>query len=361
VAETDVLIIAGGTVLAGIDLQPIAEAAIAVDDGRVIAMGPEPEIRTQFGSHRVLDVSGLTLMPGFIDCHVHIGFYEPADVLEGGVTTVRDLGWPPEEIFALVSESGSGGFRGPLITAVGPMLTAPDGYPARASWAPKGTALELTDAAAAGDAVRDLAARGACSIKIALNPPVGPVLDDAVLFAIVDVAHTSGLKVTAHIYGLDQLRRAIDAGVDELAHTLTSSELISEETTKRMVDTGMALVPTLSIFSGEALEVAVANVDSFRRAGGRILYGTDLGNAGPRPGIDPLEIEGMRRAGMSGAEIIAAATSFAAAHIGLEGKGSLVEGHDADIIGVRGDPIADPSSLCAVEFVMREGVVARAP
>ena len=85
-------------------------------------------------------------MPAVADRHVHIELSDPAAVLAGGVTAVRDLAWPPERIFALADASEMPSFDGPLIKAAGPMLTAPGGYPTQDSWAPAGTGRELTSA-----------------------------------------------------------------------------------------------------------------------------------------------------------------------------------------------------------------------
>src|SRR2546426_904373 len=88
----------------------------------VLVFSTEPSSRAPSG----------TLLPGFIDCHVHLGFFQPRAVLRGGVTTVRDLGWPLD-----VALDG-----GPDVLRAVQILTAPGGYPLRAGWAPKGTARE---------------------------------------------------------------------------------------------------------------------------------------------------------------------------------------------------------------------------
>jgi imidazolonepropionase-like amidohydrolase len=234
------------------------------------------------------------------------------------------------------------------------MLTAPGGYPARAGWAPAGTARELDGPAAARHAVDELASQAAI-IKIALNPPVGPVLDDATLAAIMETAHGKGLRVTGHVYGLEQLRRAIDAGVDELAHMLMSSEPIPESTIAEMVAAGMAVVPTLSIRTGTDLDIAIDNLHRFHAAGGTIVYGTDLGNEGPRPGIDPLEVGAMARAGISLLDIIRSATVGAARYLDLAGAGVIAPGMDADLVAFRGELSDGPGLLEKVARVWRRG------
>lgn len=343
--------------LVGPDLQVVSEPILRIDGGRIadISSGPAPE----GGDLRVIDAGAVTLLPGFIDAHVHLGFYPPEDILAGGVTTVRDLGGPPDRVFAAAARSRMDPSI-PLILAAGPMLTVPGGYPTRATWAAPGTGHPVTTPTEAAATVRSLHERGAAIIKVALNPPVGPTLDGATLGAIVDAAHQLGLRVTGHIFGLEQLDKALDAGVDELAHMLMSAETIPDRTISRMVDSDLVVVPTLSIFPRPDLKLAIGNLKRFREAGGRVVYGTDLGNEGPRPGIDPSEVKAMSRAGYSGVEIIRAATIDAASWLGLDGLGMLREGAGADIVGIAGEPDVHPGDLTKVAFVMRGGLQVKA-
>lgn len=348
--------ITGATALLGEALTPVEDAVVLIEGTSIVAAGTAQEVVIPQDA-QVIDANGLTLIPGFIDAHVHIGFYEPSEVLAGGVTTVRDLAWPPALISELVDRSAADGYDGPTIIAAGPMLTAPGGYPTRAGWAPQGTGVEVTapaDARAAVDAVAD---EGFAIVKVALNPPVGPVLDAATLSAIVEAAHERGLRVTGHIWGLGELQKAIDAGVDELAHMLMSNEKIPSRTIERMVDADMTVVPTLSIFAGKGLTTAIANLVAFRKAGGRVVYGTDLGNAGPRPGIDPQEVDAMSRAGMTPLEIIGTATVHSAAYLGLADVGSIAVGMDADLVLLDGAPLDDPADLTRVAQIWRRGTV----
>lgn len=347
-------VITGTTALVGAELEPITDAIVVIAGTTIRTVGradqvPIPEHADTF------DGTGMTLMPGFIDAHVHIGFYPPATVLAGGVTTVRDLGWPHEQIAPLVEASASADFDGPTILAAGRMLTTPGGYPTRAAWAPEGTGLEVPGPDHARGAVEEVAAAGACIVKVALNPPAGPVLDAPTLGAIVEHAHARGLKVTAHVYGSHELDKALSAGVDELAHMLMSDEAIPASTIRRMVDAGMTVVPTLSVFSGRALRTAIANLHALGRAGGRVVYGTDLGNEGPRPGIDAREIDAMENAGMSGIDIIRSATVESARWLGLDTTGTIAAGMDADLVMIDGDPLGDPAALTAVRRVWRKG------
>jgi imidazolonepropionase-like amidohydrolase len=347
-------VITGATVVAGRDLAPLAEAGVVLDDELIVAVEPTPPTSLPRGA-AVVDAAGLTLAPGFVDCHVHIGLHSPHEVLTGGVTTVRDLGWPPDRIHPLAVASQTPDFSGPSILAAGPMLTAPGGYPTRAPWAPSGTGREVASAEAAPVVVDEVADDGACVVKVALNPAVGPTLPRDVLEAIVAAAHARGLRVTAHVFGLDQLDKALDCGVNELAHLLMSEERVPEAVTRLMVSRGVTVVPTIACFFGRARRIAVANLADFRAARGSIVYGTDLGNRGPRPGIDPREIAGMTEAGYSPTEILRSGTVAAAGHLGLERAGVIEPGCYADIVALGGRPLEKAADLTDVRMVWRRG------
>lgn len=349
-------VIVGATALVGTELAATEDTTVVMEDGTIRAIGIGTDIEIPDAAEP-MDARGCTLIPGFIDSHVHIGFYEPHEVLRGGVTTVRDLAWPPERIEPLVRASRADTFAGPTILAAGPMLTAPGGYPTQAAWAPSGTGLEVSGPDDAEQAVASVA--GAVIVKVALNPPAGPVLSLDTLTAIVNAAHARGLKVTGHVHGLAELDKALAAGMDELAHMLTSTDRIPEATIRRMADAGMVVVPTLAIFSDAALQTAIANLSAFREAEGRIVYGTDLGNEGPRPGIDRNEVQGMARAGMSVRDIIRSATVDAAAWLGLPTTGAIEVGRAADLVLIEGDPLRLSEALTEIKAVWRRGVRAR--
>ncbi|HEX2240312.1 MAG TPA: amidohydrolase family protein [Actinomycetota bacterium] len=349
----EITVIVAGSALIGPELRSVDNAVVVLEGDRITAAGPRSDVEVP-DEVRSIDASGTTLVPGFIDAHVHLGFYTPQEVLRGGVTTVRDLGWPPEAIFDLVRRSQHD-LSMPRVLAAGPMLTAPGGYPTRAAWAPPGTGREIASAQDARRAVDELAGRGAAVIKVALHPGVGPTLNGSILKSIVEHAHDRGLKVTGHISSLVEVDKALDAGVDELAHMLMNAEPIPSETIDRMVAAEVAIVPTLSIRRGYDHDVAVANLARFLEAGGTVVYGTDLGNEGPRPGIDPLEIGAMLEAGMHGRAIVASATVEAARWLGLDDLGYIAPGMQADLVAVRGNPVADPLSLADVTMVWRAG------
>jgi imidazolonepropionase-like amidohydrolase len=287
------------------------------------------------------------LMPAVADRHVHVGLAEPANVLRGGVCSVRDLGWPPPVILPLAAASVASEFDGPRIQAVGPMLTAHGGYPSRAFWAPAGTALEVRGVDEAAEVTRRVLTEGSAgAVKVALNADAGPVLRDEELLAVCDAAHAAGAIVTVHAQGPGQAERALGAGADEFAHC-PWSERLGDDVVHAMAGR-MRVVSTLDIHSyGRStpeLDVALDNLRRFVQAGGRVAYGTDLGN-GPIPaGIDAHEAALLDAAGVQDERLLEAMTDQ-----------TLLPGAPADLIGLRANPLDDVAEIGAVVFVMRGG------
>jgi imidazolonepropionase-like amidohydrolase len=281
---------------------------------------------------------------------VHIRLSDPRAVLRGGVTFARDLGWPPEEIFPLADISQATDFEGPAIAAAGPMITSRGGYPTRAGWGPPKTGLEVNGAEAAAAAVERIAAQDPAVIKVALNAEAGPTLTDAELVAVCEAAHHRRLAVTAHVQGPGQAERALGAGVDELAHC-PWTERLSDELIEGLARR-MAMVSTLDIHShGRStpeLNVAVDNLARFAAAGGRVRYGTDLGNGPIPPGIHRGEAHHLAAAGLSAEAILDAMT-----------LAPLRAGADADVVGLAGSPFDDLAALARVRLVVRTGRVRR--
>ena len=298
---------------------------------------PEPDEEILFGGF---------VMPGVVDRHVHIAMSDPGAVVTGGVTAVRDLGWPPDAIFSLVEASEGPSFNGPLVRAAGPILTCHGGYPTRAGWAPEDTGLEVGDAEEAERAARWLLQRGAAVLKVALNSDAGPTLSDDALVAICEVAHGAGTIVTAHVQGRGEAARAIGAGVDEFAHSPWSERLTAD--LLRAAAQRVRIVSTLDIHSyGEdtpELRTATENLSRFVVEGGRVAYGTDLGNGPIPPGIHPREAEHLARAGL-GAEAILEAMTFR----------PLARGEPGDLVGLASNPLERIDAFGQVELVVRAG------
>ncbi len=287
------------------------------------------------------------LMPGVCDRHVHIDLSNPSDVLRGGVTVVRDLGWPPSRVLPLAAASASGAFDGPAIRAVGPIITATGGYPTRSGWAPPGTAVEVSGTDEAAQATRDVVGAGSAgAVKVALNTDAGPVLRDDQLVAICETAHALEAIVTVHAQGRGQAERALGAGADEFAHT-PWTERLSDDLVNAMARR-MRVVSTLDIHSygrtTPEVEAALDNLHRFIQAGGRVLYGTDLGNGPIPPGIDGREAALLLSAGLDGDALLEAMTFR-----------PLAPGEPADLIALRGNPLDDVREIDDVVLVMRAG------
>lgn len=343
--------IKASTILVGRGLRAVGDGVVEVADGNIVAVGGSSEVSIPEGAE-ILEFPRETLVPGFIDAHVHIGFFDPAEVLRAGITTARDLAWPPDIIFPLMRRSADEDFDGPQILAAGPMLTAPGGYPLNAAWAPDGTGLAIDSADEVPGVTAHLLAEKAAIVKVALNPDVGPVLGPRVLGAIVSEAHRAGLRVTGHVAGVKELAKALEAGVDELAHMLMGHEEIPQPLIEDMVSSGMTVVPTLAIRRSAERRVAVSNLRRFLEAGGRAVYGTDLGNEGVSP-VDRAEMKLMTKAGMSPEDVLRSATVDAAAWLGLEDRGAIEVGKRADLVAVEGT--SSVREMSRVKAVFRAG------
>jgi len=325
---------------------------VLVREGRIERVGPAGAVAVPTGV-RVVDGAGLVVLPGLIDAHVHLDFYPPAVVLRGGVTTVRDLGWPAGRLAVLREEAERSPASSPRLLAAGQIVTASGGYPSRAAWAPAGTATEVDGPGQAAAAVAALAAGGASVVKVALDPRVGPTLPAETLAAVVRASRRHGLGVTAHVAGRAEVEKVLATGVTELAHWPFDGELPGDLV--RRMAAALTVVPTLHV---EPTRARRRGVREFLAAGGRVLYGTDLGNQGPPPGVDVVELALLVEAGLSPAGAVAAATSRAAEHLGLRGIGRVAPGWAADLLVVDGDPLRDLEALTRARLVSRAGWIA---
>ena len=216
----------------------------------------------------------------------------------GALVEVHDLGWSPAQAAAWRT-------RPPgdvVVRAVGPFHTAPGGYPTGRSWAPADAVRPVADVPDARAAVAQVARQGFDAIKVTLHAAM-PLLPDAVLRALVEAAHEAGLPALVHAEGPGQAARAIDAGADVLVHA-PWTERLPEDVLARAV--GTTWISTLAIHDEPGRAVAIDNIRRFRELGGRVVYGTDLGN-GPAPvGPHPTEIRLLERAGLAGVDLLEA-------------------------------------------------------
>jgi imidazolonepropionase-like amidohydrolase len=347
-----------GMVWTGGDADP--EPGLVTVDGagvvRQIVIGGDPSLLP----HELLVLGGPThwVVPGITDAHVHLSFDrassdEPGpgqraptvSGLDTGLVAVRDLGAP-----LLRAKRWQTGRRPPppgqpRVAVSGPVLTAPGGYPSR-SWGRGGFAEFVRSPSDGRAVVQRLAADGVDLIKVALERGGSgwPVPGPDVLAAIVRAAHDTGLPVVAHALTADLVTRAVDAGVDELVHTPT--DRLDPVLIERIAAAGISVVSTLqTFFSGGEGRAAADNAADLLSAGVRLRYGTDLGNAGTRPGVDPRELDRLAAAGLGRLGALRAATQWSAEAPGMRNQnrtGFITNGEAAALVLLPFSPLAEP-------------------
>ena len=384
------------------------QKTLVVQNGRIVrvADGYVAEPGAQ-----VVDLKDSFVLPGFIDSHVHItgqqgptsrldevtqsateqafvGARHAKRTLMAGFTTVADLGGDNEAVFALRKAIAAGDVPGPRIIAAGSAISVHGGHGDVNGYREDLMHVMRPGSVCTGAddcrrAVREQVWKGADVIKITATGGVlsntaaglGQQFSDPELEAIVDAAHRMGRKVTAHAHGADGIKSFIKAGGDSIEH----GTWLDDEGIALMKKRGAYLVPTLmagdfvvgiargpnNFFTpaqtAKALQAGPLMLDMTRRAhkaGVKIAFGTDTGVSAH--GDNAGEFALLVQAGLTPLEAIQAATVNAAAHFDLSNEiGSLAPGKAADIIAVKGDPLADVNTLRQVSFVMKSGQVAK--
>ena len=362
------LILLNGTLIDGTGAAAIPDAILVIGGGRILAAGPRGSVAIPEGVPSI-DVEGGTILPGFINAHVHSGYdlENLATWAQAGVTTVRDLGRgviPPD--FS-AREQAAADPRYARLVAAGPFITAPGGYPTAIFGS---LALYASTPDEARQAANSLLDQGANVIKIAVESGQDfgeqiPMLDTAAVSAIVETAHRRGTLVAAHLLVSPDLRQALDGGVDDVAHMVADD--LPDELIKRMVDKGIYWEPTLELWRGVGHGNdgrAIANLRRYVAAGGLVALGTDYdGYYTPfQLGMPMIEMEAMQEAGMSPMQIIVAGTRNAAhvCNMGVD-LGTLEVGRIADVLVVAGDPLGNIHALENVRWVVHNGIVIRSP
>ncbi len=344
-----------GTVWAGGQTQPFDGAVIADEHGVIAYLGPvRPGLIPS--DVPVLGGPGFWIGPGVVDAHVHLALSPVASCLPAGLVGVRDLGAPPALARQLRTGHRVPPAGLPFIAVAGPMLTAPWGYPSR-SWGRDGFAAFVSSPGQAQQIVQRIAADGADLVKIALEPGEAgwPVPPPQVVRAVVEAAHRTGLAVVAHALTVEMVRRAVDAGVDELAHTPT--QRLPEFVIERIAAAGISVVSTLQTFfsSGHGHDAA-ANASALQGAGVRLRYGTDLGNDGTHPGVDPRELDRLADTGLGRLGALRAATEFAAAAPGIRRRSGLLRRNEpAELVLLPADPLDEPGAWRTPAAVLADG------
>lgn len=391
----------------------VQNAAIVVVGDSITWVGSAANVKAPAGA-RTIDLGDATLLPGFIDAHVHLagrvlgdpesdespvhdydqysailGVNHAKSTLLDGFTSVRNVGAPHFDDMALRKAINARQIWGPRMENAGYAIGITGGHCDDNGFKPglfdgsykTGIADGVEEVRAA---VRYMIKQGADVIKTCAT---GGVLSegDAVgasqytyeeLKALVDEANKLGRKVAAHAHGTEGIKTAVRAGVSSIEH----GSFLDEEGAKMMAAKGTYLVPTLS--AGEAVEAAVKSgalkglrrekglaaakamrnaVKIARVAGVKIALGTDAGVG--QHGTNAHEFTLMTTwGGMSNMESIVAGTMSGAKLLGWdEHVGSLTVGKWADIVAVPGDPLKDITNMEKAEFVMKGGAVYKTP
>jgi len=392
---------ATGTVLSG--------QLVVIEGDRVKAVVPVADLATVIppdAKVTTIDLGGATILPGLIDCHTHVtgqpeNFYEdifrksPIDeavtshvyarrTLEAGFTTIRNVGADNYVDFALRNAINSGKIPGPRILASGPPLSATGGHGDLNGMSPyvrfEGDINGVVDGVdAIRKKVRENIKYGADLIKILASAGVlseeesvgAPQFSLEEIKAAVDEAAMWGRKVAAHAHGTEAIKMAIRAGVASIEH----ASLIDDEGIQLAKEHGTYLVP--DIYNDDYILAEYAKMgfpekmlakerqvgrlqrENFSRAvkaGCKIAYGTD---AGVYPhGWNGKQFRHMVKWGLTPMQAIQSATTSAADLLGWKTKvGQLAPGFYADLVAVKGDPLADVTVLENVDFVMKGGVI----
>jgi imidazolonepropionase-like amidohydrolase len=382
----------------------LADQIIWIEGGRIKAIGKAAEISAQLPAGvRTIDLSNATILPGLIDCHVHltmtpfsagpaglhasyprqalIGAHNARITLEAGFTTVRNVGASGYSDIALRDAINAGDVPGPRMLASGPPLSITGGHGDQNFLAPQFAFSDdgVADGPDVVHKVRENIKYGADVIKFmatggVLSEGDNPALEQyspEEMKAIIDTAHGLGRKVAAHAHGELGIRNAVIAGVDSIEH----GSYINDEDIQLMKQHGTYLVPTVYLQdwlmenlqtlglspnmiekAKTVLPIAQQNLSHAFKSGVKVAFGTD---AAVYPhGLNAHEFAKMVQMGMSPLAAIQAATVNAADLLGWSDRvGTLEPGKFGDLIAVDGDPLADVHILQNVRFVMKGGEV----
>jgi imidazolonepropionase-like amidohydrolase len=401
-------LIHAGRLIDGVSSAPRERVTIVVDGGRIAAI--ESGFRAAGAGDEAVDLSGATVLPGFMDMHVHLTseYSRTSEIdsvkkseadraydsvvyarrtLMAGFTAVRNLGDQWNTSIALRRAIDAGKVEGPRIFTSGRSIGTRGGHAdASNSFGPFLTSEDpRLDTVCNGaddcrEAVRQRYKDGADSIKITATGGVlsiaksgsAPQFTDQELAAVISTAHDYGMKVAAHAHGAEGIRRAVRNGIDSIEH----GTFADDEGIRLMKEEGTHYVPTISagrwvydhaqdpdyfpaIVRPKALEVGPQIQQTFARAwkaGVRIMFGTDCGVCAH--GDNAKEFGYMVDAGMPVMDAIRSATIVPARYLGVDDRlGSLEPGKTADIVAVPGNPLDDVHVLERVSFVMKDGVI----
>lgn len=377
--------LAGGKIYPSPNAAPIEDGLVLIRHGKIADVGPRAQISIPPGT-QTLDCSGLTLVAGFWNSHVH--FFErkwanaaeiPAPELARqleefltryGFTSAFDLSSLFENTHRLRERIESGDVPGPRIRSTGEGIVPPGAVPPDIVGALMGLMKvpmhEVSDDAQATAAVQRLVRQGVDAIKLFASGARGPALSNTAMQAAVREAHRSAKLVFVHPSNTTDVLAATEAGVDIVAHTTPSSGAWDAALLAAMARRRVALIPTLWLWKyyarhdrassqDKTLDAELTQLRDFVAAGGTVLFGTDLGAVDPDPGE---EYALMSQAGMSFSQILGSLTTVPAERFGESSRlGRLAKGFQADLVLLEGDPAKNLGALTAVRYTVRDGKI----
>ena len=389
------LVLTGARLIDGTGAEPVRGRAVVVEDGRIARIGHEGELP----KGERLDLSGHTLLPGLINCHVHLCLGAEADPVtplqseplaltaikaalraresvEAGVTTVRDLGGRDYVELSVKRAVEQGLIPGPRILAAGRPICMTGGHGhwiGREADGPDDVRRAVREQLKAGaDVIKLIATGGVMTPGV---EPGAPQLTADEVRAAIEEARKAGRRTAAHAQGTAGIAHCVEAGITTIEHGI----YLTREIVARMRQDGIFLVATLNapaaIAAGglaagipgfmvrKSEAVTGAHVASFQMAlaaGVGIAAGNDAGTPlNPHGSLVP-ELTLMVKYGMTPLQAIHSATGVAAEALGLGADiGRITPGHAADVIAVAGDPAERVEALDAVRLVLARGRIVR--
>ena len=384
----------GMTLIDGNGGAPLENAGMLLESEIIIHIGPANDFPPD-DNMQMTDCRGKTIIPGLINCHVHLveepytwdrlkdasetrlallGAKHLRMLLESGVTFVRDLGAAHGVTIQLKKAIEDGLIAGPDILSGGRPLCITGGH----GWFSMSRQCDGRDEFVKGareqiragaDLLKVMSTGGYARPKMKINHdimPDSPQMTVEEIQAVVAEAHPRGKKVAAHCNGLTGVRRAAMAGVDSIEHGQFNNvkEKGVQETLEMMAEKGIVLVPTLSAFFKNYVKAEVigqyqAVLDSFTAAlasGVKIAMGNDSGCPFVGHETAAMEIRHMVEAGMKPMDAISSSTREAATLLGILGSfGTLQEGKNADFLILKNNPLVHIDTLSDIDQVYKSG------
>src|SRR5712671_2532414 len=366
----------------------VTDGAVVVGDTTVDWVGCAAVLPAEFARLPRTDYPGSTILPGLIDSHVHLGLdggpnpvarmrgetdeqqlvlmlHSARQLLGVGVTTARDLGARPYLDVVVRDAVAAGLARGPRMVVAARPITVTGGH----CWFMGAEADSEDDLRRM---VRTHHKHGADLIKVMStggfmttgSAPWYAQFTVGQLAVIVEEARRVDKPVAAHAHGTEGIRRAVEAGVTTIEHcsfvTETNERRFSEPLAAMIAEQGIVVCPTINVnapYVAELTGVVVGeHLATLRDLGIRIIAGTDAGIDNTPHHQYTGGLEYLVKLGFRPADVVAMATTEAAAALGLGAvTGRLAPGYEADLIVVYGDPLTDITALGRLRRVIARG------